>query len=180
MVLYRLLIRYTVILFLLFCGSLTGLRGQTMGVVVVSGGTVQFQFNSYQKIKDGISYPNYSRVKIYSINGNPACKGWTLYCKSTNSTILSDDGVSTLPLNYVKVTPHIESNDFPVYPTVYPGFILSASDDKIAESTSIGALYDGKRAILVLDIAFATSSGLIDVKSGYYYVDLFFTIVENL
>jgi len=184
MVLYRLLIRYTVIVFFVFCGSTTDLHGQiTMGVVVVSGGSVQFHFNSYQQIKDGISYPNFSKLKIYSVNLNPACKGWTLYCKS-NSLILSDDGVSTLPLDYVKVTPNLESSDFPGGTVIYPGFVLSDIGDGnvIAESTTVG-LYDAKKAMIVLDIAFATSPGfvgLIDVKSGYYYLDLEFKIVENL
>ncbi len=181
MVLYRLLIRYTVILFLLFCGSLKGLHGQTMGVVVVSGGTVQFQFNSYQKINDGINYLNYSRLKIYSINVDPACKGWKLYCKS-NSLVLSDDGFSSLSLSYVKVTPKFESSDFPGGTVVYPGFILSdiGVGNVIAESTTVG-LYNAKKAMIVLDIAFATSPGfvgLIDVKSGYYYLDLVFKIEE--
>lgn len=149
-----------------------------MGVSVVTGGVVQFQFNSYQKIKNGIQYPSFTKLKVISIDPDAACKGWTLYCKSTSGFVLCDDGVTTLPLSNLVIKPYLESSSFPGAPSVVDPFTLSGAFVKIADCTTSG-LYNAKSAIIVLDFSFAYGTGLIGVKPEYYYLDLEFRIVKN-
>lgn len=151
-----------------------------MGVSVVTGGVVQFQFTSYQKIKNGIQYPGFTKLKIISVDPDAACNGWTLYCRSTSGTVLSDDGIPAngLSLDKLVITPHLESSTFPGIPIVFTPFILSNIPVKIAECTTSG-LYDTKSAIISLDFSFADGIGLIGVKPDYYYLDLEFKIVKN-
>lgn len=149
-----------------------------MGVSVVTGGVVQFQFNSYQKIKNGIQYPGFTKLKIISIDPDVACNGWTLLCKSTSGTVLCDDGVTTLPLSNIVITPLFESSTFPGVTSVVTPFVPTGTFVKIADCNGAG-LYDAKSAIIVLDFSFASGTGLIGVKPEYYYLDLEFRIVKN-
>lgn len=176
---YRWRVIVVIFLVLFFCGFLSKLHGQTMGVSVITGGVVQFQFTSFQKIKNGIKYPGFTKLKIISVDPDVACKGWTLYCRSTSDAVLSDDGIPAngLSLDKLVITPHLESSSFPGSLTLIP-FSLSNSLVKIAECTTVG-LYDSKSAIISLDFSFAEGTGLIGVKPDYYYLDLEFKIVEN-
>lgn len=183
------------VLFLLFFFSLnTSLRGQdyyTKRVEVVKGSGVQFYFNSYTSIKNGLNYPEFTRLKISfdDIKGgipDPFSPGWTLYCRASSSEILSDDGVSHLDLSYLVIKVNLSSFANQPSPIFESNFILSNSvtGNMIAKSQPGLRAYSGATAEILLDYSFAelpgTVNGLFDVKTGYYYVDLEFILVHNL
>lgn len=162
----------------------------TARVGVISGGSVQFNFNSYAKIKNGITYVGHTKLKIYFnddsgaplFTPNPNAKGWTLYCKALNSEILSDEGFPSLPLNTLKVTPRVLLSSFPGSTVINdPGFFLSDVSDGvwIVRNITVGE-YHALEATVELDFSFATSGSLMYVASGYYYLDLQFLIIPNL
>lgn len=180
----------TVLLFLfVFCCLSLKLNGQiiTKRVGVVTGGQIQFQFNSYTSVKNGIIYSKYTKLKIYfddiaqqlPLILNPSSKGWTLYCRAMNPDILSDDGSPSLGLSTLKIVPSIFSSVTPG-DAVNGGFVLSNAGDGdwIARNLTVQSYYQTSM-VIELDYYFASPAGLIGVAPGYYYLDLEFKIIEN-
>ncbi|MBU1717704.1 MAG: hypothetical protein KKA07_01395 [Bacteroidetes bacterium] len=84
-------------LFLLISAIATG---QVVSArMYVSGGVVNFAFNSLQKYKSGITYTDYTMFNIIVKDANAVstCQ-WRLYAKGLDTEFKGDNGVSTLDL----------------------------------------------------------------------------------
>ncbi len=183
------IVRFVLLVMLVFCCSRMRLHGQivTRRVGVLTGGQIQFQFNSYNTIKNGIVYSKYTKLKIYFddiIDNvptlNPNSKGWTLYCRAMNPVVLSDDGSPPLLLTNLKISPNIVSASAPG-DEVNASFLLTeaGNGDWIARNISVQS-YRQTTMVIDLDYYFASPTGLIGVAPGYYYLDLEFKIIPNI
>lgn len=182
---------YTLLIFLFLCGLHLRSHGQgvTKGVGVLSGGQVQFYFNSYNKVKEGIVYSGLTKLQVYFDDTipaptqplgtrvvNPASLGWNLSCKALSGNIMSDDGVTTLPLSELVISPH-SSSDYTVDGSF---FLTDLMDGKvIVHSNPADLSFDRKFITIILGYSFASPGGLLDVKPGYFYIDLEFIVKEN-
>jgi len=187
-VLFHRIVRYTLLIVFVFCCFGLKLQGQivTRRVGVVTGGQIQFHFNSYTTITNGLTYLKYTKLRIYfddiinlTPTFNPNSKGWTLYCRAMNPDILSDDGSPPLALGNLKIVPSVFASATPG-DEVNAGFLLTdvGDGDWLARNIVVQSYYQTSM-VIELDYFFASPAGLVGVAPGYYYLDLEFKIIPN-
>ncbi len=88
------------------------LYGQTSaGFYIERGSMVPFVFNSFAKLEQGVTYTNWTRIKIKmqetTVDGiDTFALGWTLSFRALTATIQGDRGVpaDNLPLNTIRIS----------------------------------------------------------------------------
>lgn len=88
-----------------------GVKAQTGGFYIEYGSTVPFVFNSMQKLDQGITYTDWTRIKIKMEENNADAidtfaLGWTLSFRALTATIVGDRGVPAddLPLSTIRLS----------------------------------------------------------------------------
>lgn len=185
---YYIIIVKRILLFSILYSVLPSAYGQNIvkRIGVVSGGQIEFAFNSYSKIESGISYPSITKLQIYfddisSAPGDPrvvnvTSAGYTVLVKALSASIVSDDGVATLDLDEIRITPSFLT---PIDGDESHVVVLSAGGDWLVKNEGTPGGFDKYYSTISLQVDCAKPGGLMNKTAGYYYVDLEFSIVKN-
>ncbi len=138
--------------------------------VRVSGGNVNFIFNSLSQYTNGITYPVETRIDItYHVEGS---NGWRLYVWADSDPIPSD-GTATLPLSMLGL--NVESftaNDG----IENPLFALGDYASRMVIVSGPGGNTSQVDETLVISYSMGLVTGLMNRVEGFYYVNLHFQL----
>ncbi len=101
------MVRYSLFTFFLLFNIVLRSQNVTSRLSLQSGGNIYFSFNSLEKYNNGISYNDWTKVKVYFVDSaggvqNNATK-WKLSVKATRDKIYGDGG-NDLPLSTIEFT----------------------------------------------------------------------------
>lgn len=146
----------------------------TTRITVNYGGSVYFHVNSMNKYQNGISYTNYTQLELYYKHddggGNPVGSDWELLVKANSPNIIGDGG-NVLSLSQVEITTEIGASSFGPFP-------LSSADTRIAWGTQ--TVLEER---IIVNISYSCGlppPGLLGESPDYYFVDLEFTLQEDI
>ncbi len=122
-------------------GVSSGISAQSAGFFIETGQVVPFVFNSFSKLENGITYTDWTRIRVQAQDANLDFDtlGWTLSFRALTPIIQGDDPLNTLPLNTIRIS---TADNSPVPPQFNPtpGFIdLTAGYQALA--TTIPAFH---------------------------------------
>lgn len=153
---------------------LVGQNNITSKIRILRGSNVGFNFNSYNRIQNGITYNDFTQLQLYfndTVAGgipNPTSQGWQLTVRALQPNISGSMTTSTLPLESIKIT--IKKNGIN-----YGPYDLGATEL---------LLIDGPDATLNDNVEVSYSCGtdsnpnynMINKVPDYYVVDIEFTL----
>lgn len=139
------------------------------------GASVEFIFNTFTKYQTGITYSNWTQLSVYfvdTLDDGTAGYNWALDVKANQSNIIGDFG-GNLDLSYIELFATSTSAD--EYGGAGTPQILSTSDLILLENgTQSITEGDVKKALITYRCGVTTP--LLGKTSGYYSVDLIFTL----
>lgn len=145
----------------------------TASITVLSGSTVHFYFNSYEKIEDGVMAPysnGWTRLRTrYKVNGVSSVP-WVLMVRSATNEIEKDGSGDNLSLGTVR----IRADGAGVHSKGWKD--LSNSDVVLVEGSTNSAV------VITIYYECGTSNCVEQVKGkdpGYYFGDLIFTLTRE-
>lgn len=170
------------LLFTIFLLFNIGLKSQniTSRLSLQSGGNVYFSFNSLEKYNNGISYNDWTKVKVYFVDttnlGVQNSTKWKLSVRSTRDKIYGDGG-NDLPLSTIEFTTN--SNDGGV---VYnnPTILQDINTILISNGSQTVDVVAGTSWLTDVFISYHCGTNVANKLLGkppdYYTVDLVFTL----
>ncbi len=147
-----------------------GFSQQTSRLRIDSGSSVYFYFNSWDKIKNGITYNTWTKLSIYY--DDPADGEWELTAKANTNYIVSERGnhpADDLELATIELEASGDASN-----TYQPLFPLSTIDTRLASGAETSP------ATTLVQITY--QCGVNDTytlwgkKTDYYYVDIILTL----
>ncbi len=148
-----------------------GFSQQTSRLRIESGSSVYFYFNSWDKIKNGITYNAWTKLSIYYDDPSVVGGNWELTAKANTNTIVSETGIPANNLNLATIELVASGNASNMYQPLFP---LSAIDTRLAlgpetapATTSVQITYQ---------CGVNDSYTLFGKKTDYYYVDIILTL----
>lgn len=149
------------------------------GISIRKGGSVQFYFNSFQKMDDGVSYNNWSRLYItYNDTSDLGVQSsdvnWYLTVKANTSQLDGETG-EIMNLNVIEIKTSGGDANVNYTDDLSGDVILSTSEEIIVDSdfTNRNSEYTG-----YVDVTFrcGVSNAVSSYKPDFYVVDLIFTL----
>jgi len=96
-----------VVLLLLLTVNQAFAQSQSLRIKVTSGNNLEFNFNSYAKLKNGIQYDDFTTIKVsYSDvdeNGDYTSTGWRLSVNALSDDLIPDFGTRHLSLDIIEM-----------------------------------------------------------------------------
>ncbi len=150
-------------------------------ITVISGSSVNFNFSSYTKLRDGISVP-YSngwttleisfRKREVNNGTSPSTVNytdlpWGLYVRSTTADVQNDNGGAGIELNRIVIQTVGSSIGWQE---------IGINDKKIAEQTTLPT---SKRIRIAYKCGVSPKPSVMGKPPGYYFTDLIFTLKKN-
>ncbi|NPA67259.1 MAG: hypothetical protein GXO50_01485 [Chlorobi bacterium] len=162
-------------------------QNTTSRLTIQSGGSLSFYFNSLDKYKNGIAYPNWTSLRIYyndttDTGGTGTYPTWKLDVKALSSSLTGDAG-NTLDLDLIE----IEAASVTGVTNATLTGIHALSDSDVSLVTD-GDITDPGTATVMINYYFGQSktisgNGLTDQNPlpnpDYYTVDILFTLGRN-
>ena len=145
----------------------------TSRITIQSGGSIQFPFNSYTKLANGMNYTNWTRLQIYyldtlndgTLNGTSQ---WHLMVRANTGTI-DGDGGNSLSLNKVEIEATSTAGNT-------AGKITLTNTDQ-------AIITDGPNntntATVTISYYVGETNALLGESPDYYFVDLIFTLEQQ-
>lgn len=133
---------------------------------IVGGANVVFNVNSYSKVKNGITYDDYTTVRVYFSGADETTNEWELLVKANNANMNPDYGTKTLPLDVLKLrSSYSESEGCE--------FALSNTETQLAYGNhpKTSAVKDIKISYIL-----GEDGTLFGYSSDYFSTDLEFTV----
>lgn len=145
---------------------------------VISGGFVTFNYKSVKEINDGMSYSNWTTLRLYLKNENVGAENFevTFYA---NSNRIYGETDTTLELNTIEVkatcSDCINCNCGDVSsPEEWPDLDVEGGASTVILT---GIKGDPAGSIYIFDISYRCGlSGLLGKRSDYYFVDITFDV----
>lgn len=162
--------------FLLLFSIVATAQSQTGRIQIVGGANVVFSVNSYSKVKKGITYDDFTIVRVYYsdviLDGgneipNPSSLGWELFVNAASETFIPDFGATSLPLSVLKIKSKCAGYDYSV--------VLGTTETQIASWQDGMGVKDAVEEV-VLSYELGTNEELFGYSSDYYSTDLVFTL----
>jgi len=157
--------------------TLNNIYGQntTSRLTIIKGGSVNFHFNSYTKLDNGIEtgYNNWTNLQVYFIDTTNAGAinagaNWELYIKARTAQI-DGDGGNSMPLDKVEYQVTTSSG------TAISGWQqLTNSDLRIVSGGANPS--NTENVYISYRVGASGTNDLLNEDAGYYYVDLIFTL----
>ncbi|MBI9066916.1 MAG: hypothetical protein JEZ09_06465 [Salinivirgaceae bacterium] len=148
----------------------------TSRITILQGSSVNFVFDSYSDIENGITYEDFTEIRIYFNDTtdlgapNPVSNGWELDVRANSATFEPDYGVTTLPLNTMQLRTYY-------YSTAYGPFDLGAADIEIAIWENLKPVINVVESIIIsYDFGTVVGRKLDGYGSDFFSTDLIFTV----
>lgn len=175
------LLKKNLFLFLLlcYCTIAAGQEWNSARISMLSGGSISLNFNTMEKIINGIELNNTMIYGITLSDKNIAgheLQGFTLYCRAFNGQTNIQGEANTLPLNYISIKAENESGLSSG--TSYDYVSLSSGWMPLFEYTNIGTWTDLTWDTHQLSISLKCNP-LVNEKSDYYSVEIEFELVPT-
>ncbi len=162
---------------ILFFGNYAAGQNTTSRLTIESGGSVNFYFNSLEKYKNGITYTDWTKLRIYyndttDAGGIGIYPTWKLDVKALSPTIDGDAG-NTLNLNTIELeaTGNPGSTGVQALSNIDVSLITGGAITAPA-TTVIFITYNCGKSIL-------TQNSLIGKNPDHYVIDIVFTLGRN-
>ncbi len=172
-----------IVSFLFFFPAYKGYsQNTTSRLTVESGGSLNFYFNSLEKYKNGISYNDWTRLRIYyndttNTGGVGVFPNWKLDVKAASATIDGDAG-NTLNLNTIEIE---ASQLIGVTGTLTGIHALTNADVSLITGGAITA--PGTATVFISyycgQSRTVLNNNLLGKNPDYYVVDIIFTLGRN-
>ncbi len=167
-----------VLIYLSLCINFVYAQNDTTATItILAGGSVNFHFNSYKKINDGITVPysnGWTRLrtqyKVTDDMGNTIPTNWTLSVRSATNQIVNDGTGTGLDLATVRI--RAEGTD--VNTTGWTQ--ISSTDQVIADGSVSNA------TVITISYECGVSPQCTSVQGenpGFYFADLIFTLTKR-
>ncbi len=157
---------------LFFLVSIIGFAQQTSRLRIESGSSVYFYFNSYEKIKNGIVYKDWTKLSIY-YNDSTNVTQWILEASTYNgvNSIQSETSNAANDLDLATIELKASGDALNTYKVLSP---LSAVGDWLAygPETSPGTT----KVYITYQCGVNSSYTLWGKKTDYFYVDIVLTL----
>lgn len=144
----------------------------------VSGGSVNFIFNSYSKYDNGIELDSWTRLTLrYKYTGQ---NGWELYVRAGSNELQYDgSSANNIDISTLELIPVISSSDDP-NPSLGPlPIVLSNTNVLVASGDGGDPNLVTTELVISYKIGVPPNIDMINKVEGYYYVDLIYTLVEK-
>ncbi len=174
------IIRSIILINVLLLFSTVSVEGQniTSRLTIQKGGSLNFPFNSYEKMEDGIAYNNWTRLTVFFADSTTippdANDHWELLV-AARTTQIDGDGSIFMPLNKIEVRVDDDgsgtaiSGTWVVITDTFPSgqkIIGNGANETDVDNITISYRVGGTNAVL-------------GAESGYYNVDLIFTLQKE-
>lgn len=173
------LIVFTCLLALTMCGfNAQSQAWNSARLSVISGGNIEFYFNSLDKYENGVTYTNGTTLGI-SINDEApgsALASWTLdFTSNAGQTEFTGEGGNTLDLDRLELTP---SNNLGLAAATFSGTLPLSTATQTLVSTALPALLTTDWTTHQVNITYdmGTTTSLIEENPGFYTVEIEFTL----
>ncbi len=159
-------------LLLLFVFSATA-QSQTVRIQIVGGANLLFNVNSYSKVKNGITYIDFTTIRVYysdvNEDGTPntSSMGWELMVNAATELFMPDYGTVTMPLSVLKINSKCAGKE--------KSAVLGIGESLIAEWLPGMDVKDAVEDV-VLSYELGTNKELFGYSSDYFSTDLVFTL----
>jgi hypothetical protein len=159
------------LLLLIHCKS----DAQTARIRVNRGASLEFRFNTFDKLQNGISKPDYTEIQVYfkDVNTN---NGWVVQVKAA--------------AGYIDITPYFSGVGLPldileiqascIACPVWTKIPLSTSYQTIAEGTWVASDGSEEEIDLTLDISYDCNMGTGKVDFSQYVNDTYIVELDFL
>lgn len=133
---------------------------------IVGGANVVFNVNSYSKVKNGITYDDYTTVRVYFSDADESTNEWELLVNAIDANMNPDFGTKTLPLNVLKLRSSYSESDG-------AEIVLSDTETQLAHGNhpKTSAVKDIKISYIL-----GENGTLFGYSSDYFSTDLEFTV----
>ncbi|MCF6366127.1 MAG: hypothetical protein L3J35_07985 [Bacteroidales bacterium] len=139
--------------------------------MVSEGETLFFNFNSFEKYRNGMSLSTIATVYFIDTTnvGVQTALLWELDVKASTANIVGDYG-NTLPLSTIEI--EVSGNDVTA---LYNGPLALTNVDNV-HLVQNGAQTPGSFTTLTLTYHVGTTTPLLGEKPDYYFVDILYTL----
>ncbi|OQY00531.1 MAG: hypothetical protein B6I20_08590 [Bacteroidetes bacterium 4572_117] len=180
-----------IVIILLNFSNVYGQNGIHSKITTLTGSSVFFPFNSYTKLYEGMEagYTNWTRFRILYFDtiaggGLDGSSHWELMVRANTGNIVGDGSVSPMTLDKVELLVTY-TNDVGL--TVTTPYTITGTDTQIIGNgtnptgTTVGATVGPNTEVQVSyrvgrNGAPPAANTLLGEASGYYFVDLVFTL----
>lgn len=133
---------------------------------IVGGANVVFNVNSYSKVKNGITYDDYTTVRVYFSDADESTNEWELLVNAIDANMNPDFGTKTLPLNVLKLRSSYSESDG-------AEIVLSDTETQLAHG-----IHPKTNAVKDIKISYILGENgtLFGYSSDYFSTDLVFTV----
>lgn len=155
---------------LLLCLFATA-QPETCGFTIVKGANLTFNVNSFSKVKNGITYEDFTIIRISFKDVTEGSTGWELFVRSLNKDLEPDFGTKKLPLDVLTINATCNGYRFSVND-------LTTENKQIA-CWQTGFPLDGSTVDVVISYELGTANcagNLTGYTSDYFTADLEFTL----
>ncbi|HPW65594.1 MAG TPA: hypothetical protein PLS84_00780 [Salinivirgaceae bacterium] len=144
------------------------LVGQPPKIRVLGGANVGFNFNTYNRIQNGITYNDFTKLELNS-NGTPAPNGWELTVRALQANIGGSMTTYFLPVESIKVKAKKDGVE-------YTSYDLGTGEQTIISGPETTL----DKVIVEISYSCGTDSDpnykMINKVPDYYAVDIEFTL----
>lgn len=157
-------------LLLLLCLFATA-QPEKCGFTIVKGANLSFNVNSFSKAKNGITYEDFTIIRISFKDVTEGSTGWELFVRSLNENLKPDFGSRELPLDVLRIKATCGDYSFFVND-------LTTANKQIA-CWQTGFPLDGSTVDVVISYELGTENcneKLTGYISDYFTADLEFTL----
>mgnify|MGYP006279503799 CR=1 FL=1 len=151
---------------------LTSLHAQNPSyhLFVESGGLIDFKIYSLSRYEGGITYENWTRLKIVYRDTTPGTQvdKWNLSFKANTPKFYGS--MNEFPLNYIS----IEASDH--NSSIGGSAIINTNKEALSEGSYIDLVNDGDEGTYWLDITYHLDSSLVGRSTDYYTSELLFQL----
>lgn len=159
-------------LILIFFSGINLFAQKTLNVTVVRGRNPSFYFTTFNRLNNGIPYPNFTEFNVSFIDSGDATNRWELHVNALTAQI--DGDTYNIPLNTVRISVNSSAN-----------WVVNAGQpiDLTANPATGVLITNGQqgsnfRVIVSYDCGVAPSPALIGQSADNYYVELNFEFVS--
>jgi len=155
-----------------FLVSIIGFSQKTSRLRIESGSSVYFYFNSWDKIKNGITYDNWTKLSIYYDDTDIVDGKWELTALAKTSYIVSETGnhpADDLELATIELVATGDNANW--YDALSP---LSAIETRLAYGPETSP--NTTKVYITYQCGVNATYTLWGKKTDYYYVDILLTL----
>lgn len=157
-----------VVFFLLLAINQAFAQSQSLRIKVTSGNNLEFNFNSYSKLKNGIQYDDFTTIKVsfsdVDEHGAYTSTGWRLSVNASSDDLIPDFGTRHLPLSIIEMK-FVHNSEVKQYPLAKAVTIV----DDVHQNPTNDYTYK-------VSYSCGMNEELMNVTSDYFSTDIMFTV----